>query len=134
MTKRSLILLLLIYFIQTALSFTCADLNESGPCTTVPGCIWSSESCDGAISCGPPACYFLDPTFTGTSNGTAAQPYKDLPTVLTLMTQESTLFIYNPVPGMVLPALVGKSFTAPTTIRLDVLTLYEFLGRYGMII
>ena len=108
---------LIIYFIQVVLSFTCTDLNDHDACLTVPGCSWTSESCDGSVSCSPPSCYFIDPAYSGIQSGTASQPYSDLFTPLSEVNTTSTLYIYNPVQGIVIPAGTGKIFYFKTAIK-----------------
>ena len=110
-------LALAIYFIQVVLSFTCTDLNDHDACLTVPGCSWTSESCDGSVSCSPPSCYFIDPAYSGIQSGTASQPYSDLFTPLSEVNGASTLYIYNPVQGIVIPAGTGKIFYFKTAIK-----------------
>jgi len=125
---------LLICFIQAALSFTCLDLNTQDACTTVPGCQWTSEACSGTISCSPPDCYFVDPAYVGESSGAAAQPYTELVTPLNAMVQASTLYIYNPVPGLVLPAGTGKTISVEITIRYIESIWSSLLEEFGIII
>ena len=116
MKKISLSLLLsLIYLIQPIFSLDCVDFNEYDACLNVEGCQWLGSSCGNTITC-IGDCFFIDPAYDGTSTGSASQPYKSFSEAMALVTTNSTIYIYNPNPGLVM-AGASRYFTNDIVIK-----------------